>query len=92
MSYSRGGNSRSPANSGGRGKNQNNGQPSNHRFDQPKIQCHYYKKYGHYAYECRKRQYNQNKQGKDQSNNTNSPSSPMFMERAEAMPIISLVE
>jgi hypothetical protein len=91
-SSARGGCSSSPANTGGRGQNPNNSQPSNHRFDKSKIQCHYCKKYGHYAYECRKRQYNQNKQGQDQSNNANSPSSPMFMVHAEAMPIVSPVE
>jgi hypothetical protein len=91
-SSARGGHSSSPANTGGRGQNQNTSQPSGQRFDKSKIQCHYCKKYGHYAYECRKRQYNQNKQGQDQSNNTNTPSSPMFMVHTEEMPIISPVE
>jgi hypothetical protein len=91
-SYARGGHSSSPVNIGGRGQNQNTSQPSSHRFDKSKIQCHYCKKYGHYAYECNNRQYNQNKQGQDHSNITNTPSSPMFMAHVEVMPIVSLVE
>jgi hypothetical protein len=47
---------------------------NNQRFDKSNIQCHYCKRYGHYAYECRKRRYNQNKQGQDQSNSANTPS------------------
>jgi hypothetical protein len=57
-SFVRGGCNSSPANTGGRGQNQNNRRLSNQRFDKSKIQFHYCKKYGHYAYECRKRQYN----------------------------------
>jgi len=72
--------------------NPNTSQPSNHKFDKSKIQCHYCKKYGHYAYECKKRQYDDNKKGKCHSNNANSPSSPMFMVHVEAMPIVSPVE
>jgi len=36
--------------------------------------------YRHYAYECRKRQYNQNKQTQDKSHSTNNQTCPMFME------------
>ena len=61
-SFARGGRSSSPGNTGGRGINPNTNQPSGQRTDKSKIQFHYCKKYGHYAYECRKRQYNQNKQ------------------------------
>jgi hypothetical protein len=91
-SSTRGGRTRNPANTGGRGQNQNTSQPSGQRFDKSKIQCHYYKKYGHYAYECTKRKYNKNKQGQDQSNSENTPTILMFMVHAEEMSIISSVE
>jgi len=29
-------------------------------YDKSQVQCHYYKKYGHYANECRKKQYDIN--------------------------------
>jgi len=32
-------------------------QAQGHRYDKSQVQCHYYKKYGHYANECRKKQY-----------------------------------
>jgi hypothetical protein len=91
-SCARGGCSSSPRNTSGRGQNPNNSQPSNHKFDKSKIECHYCKKYGHYAYDCRKRQYNQNKQGQDQSNIPNTPSSTMFMAHNESMLIVSPLE
>jgi hypothetical protein len=53
--YSRGGHSSISVNTGGRGHNPNNNQPMNQRIDKSKIQFHYYKMYGHYAHECRKR-------------------------------------
>ncbi len=49
--------------SGGRGNNQNPSQgPSQNqaqgqRYDKSQVQCHYYKKYGHYANECRNKKY-----------------------------------
>ena len=76
---SRGGRSSSPADVAGRGQNQNTSQPSGHRFDKSKIQCHYCKKIGHYAYECRKNQYDQGKQNQNQLTNTNTSSSTMLM-------------
>jgi hypothetical protein len=91
-SSARGRRSRNPANTSGRGQSQNNNQPSNKKFDKSKNQKHYCKKYGHYAYKWRKRQYNQNKYGQDQSNSANSLSVPMFMVRVEAIPIVSPVE
>jgi hypothetical protein len=48
-SSARGGCSSNPRNTRGRGQNPNTSQPSNQKFDKSKIQCHYYKKYGHYA-------------------------------------------
>jgi hypothetical protein len=91
-SSSRGGRSSSLGNTGGRDQNPKSSQSSNQKFDKSRILCHYCKRYGHYAYECRKRQYNQNKQVQDQSNNTNTPSGPMFMEHVEAISIVSPVE
>ena len=67
----------SPANAQGRGNNtnQNQGQGSNQqsgqhhaqgqRYDKSNVQCHYCKKYGHYANECRKKQH-------DMSNRTSA--------------------
>jgi len=49
----------------GRSQNPSTIHSSCQRTEKSKIQCHYYKKYGHYAYECRKRQYIQNKQGQN---------------------------
>lgn len=52
-----------PSSLSGRGNNQNSSQnPSQNqsqgkRYDKSQIQCHYYKKYGHYLNECRKKQY-----------------------------------
>jgi len=37
-----------------RDENPSTSQPSGQRAKKSKIQCHYCKKYGHYAYECRK--------------------------------------
>ena len=66
-SQNRGGKN-NPANTHGRGtnQNQNQGQGSNQqggknqahgqRYDKSQVQCHYCKKYGHYANECRKKQ------------------------------------
>jgi hypothetical protein len=51
MSSIIGGCSSSLENIGGRGQNQNTNQKSNQRLDKSKIQCHYYKNYGHDAYE-----------------------------------------
>jgi hypothetical protein len=78
-------------NTGGRGQNPNTSHPSGQKTDKLNIQCHYYKKYGHCAYECRKRQYNHNKQGQDQPNNTNNQTNPMFMVHIEVMAIVSPV-
>ena len=44
-----------------------------------KIQCHYYKIFGHYAYECRKKQYDQGRQSTSQSTNTSASTSAMLM-------------
>ena len=52
--FSRGGHNSSSA---GRGQNHNTSHPSGHWFDKSKIQCHYCKKFCHYAYECRNKQY-----------------------------------
>jgi hypothetical protein len=82
----------SPGKTGGRGQNPSTSQSSCQRIDKSKTQCHYRKKYGHYVYECRKRQYNYNKQSQYQSNNTNNQTRPMFMEHIVEMPIVSLVE
>jgi hypothetical protein len=76
-------------NTGGRGQNPSTSQPSGHRTNKSKIQCHYCKKYGHYAYECRKRQYNKNKQSQDQSNNANKQTYHMFMAHIVAMPSVA---
>ena len=78
-SSSRGGRGRSPVNVGGRGDNQNPSQPSGHRFDKSKIQCHYCKKFGHYAYECKKKQYDQGRQSSSQSTSTSTSTSAMIM-------------
>ena len=67
---SKGGCGRSPANVAGRGENQNPSKPSGHRFDKQKIQCHYCKKFGHYAYECKKKQYDQGRKITNQSTST----------------------
>ena len=75
--FARGGSNTNPLNTDGRSQNKNPSQSSNQRFDKSKIQCHYCKKYGHYAYECRKRQYSQNKQGQEQSNCADTPHTPM---------------
>ena len=61
-SFSRGGCNRSLENVVGRGKNQNFSHPSGWIFYKYQIQCHYCKKFGHYAYECRKKQYDIGKQ------------------------------
>jgi hypothetical protein len=60
-SFVRGGCSNSPGNIGGRGPNPSTSQPSSQRTNKLNIKFHYCKRYVHYAYECRKRQYNQNK-------------------------------
>ena len=58
----RGGRS-SSSSSNGRGNNQNPSQgPSQNqvqgqKYDKSQVQCNYYKKYGHYANECRNKQY-----------------------------------
>ena len=52
--FSRGGCNNSHVNVIGRGQNENPGHPSGHTFDKSKIKCHYYKKFVHYAYECKK--------------------------------------
>jgi hypothetical protein len=90
--YVRGGHSIILGYIGGRGQNTNTSQPSSQRTDESKIQCNYCKKYGHYAYECRKRQYNQNKQGQHHSNNTKNQIDPMFMAHDELIPIVSPIE
>jgi len=67
-SYTRGregsphiGRRRSLSSSSGRGSNQNpsqdpsQNQAQDHRYDKPQVQCHYYKKYGHYANELGRR-------------------------------------
>ena len=77
--FSRGGCSNSPVNVIGRGQNQNSSHPSGHRFDKSKIQCHYCNKFGHYAYECRKKQYDQGRKNQNQLRNTNTSSSTMFL-------------
>lgn len=59
------------------------------RTDKSNIECHQRKKCGNYAYECKKRQYNQNKQGQVHSNSENNQTNPMFMVRTEVMPILS---
>ena len=63
----------------GRGKNQNPSKPTGHSFDKSKIHCHYCNKFGHYAYECRKKKNNQGKQSQNQSTNTSISSSAMLM-------------
>ena len=73
------GRGRSLANVAGRGDNPNPSHPSGQRFDKSKIQCHYYKKFGHYAYECRKKHYDQGRQSPNQSTNTSTPTSAMLM-------------
>jgi hypothetical protein len=78
-SSDRSGCSSNPGNTGGRSQNPSTIQSTCQRTDKSKIQCHYCKKYGHCAYECRKRQYNQNKQSQDQSHITNNQTHPMFM-------------
>ncbi len=67
-SQNRGGRN-SPSNAQGRGSNpnQNQGQGSSQqsgqhhaqgqRYDKSNVQCHYCKKYGHYANECRKKRH-----------------------------------
>jgi hypothetical protein len=67
-------------NIGGKGQNPSTSQSTCQKTDKSKIQCHYCKKYGHYAYECRKRQYNQNKQSQYQPHNTNNQNRPMFID------------
>jgi len=53
----------SPSSSSGRGNNQNPSQgPSQNqaqgqRYNKSQVQCHYCKKYGHYANKCRKKQH-----------------------------------
>jgi hypothetical protein len=92
-SYVRSGCSSSPRNTSGRSQIPSTSHPSGQRNEKSKIQCHYYKKYGHYAYECRKRQYNQNKKIQDQSNSANNQTRPMFMVRVVEIPnIVSPVE
>ena len=44
-----------------------------------KIQCHYCKKFGHYAYECRKKQYDQRRQSPSQLTSTSTSTSAMLM-------------
>ena len=82
---SRGGRSSSPTNNVGRGQNQNFrsqnqsfSHPSGQKSDKSNVQCHYCKKFGHYANECRKKQYDQHKQSQNQSNN-NFQTSTMFI-------------
>jgi len=70
-SQNRGGRN-SPANTQGRGSNlnQNQGQDNSQqsgqhhaqgqRYDKSNVQCHYCKKYGHYANECRNKQHDMN--------------------------------
>eukprot|EP00253_Pinus_taeda_P027797 PITA_27797 len=55
-----------PASTSGRSCNQNQDEGSSkqqahgQRYDKSKVQCHYCKKYGHYANECRKKQNDMN--------------------------------
>jgi hypothetical protein len=87
-SFDRSACSSNPGNTGGRGQNPSTSQPSGQRIDKSKIQCHYCKKYGNYAYECRKRWYNQNKQSQDQSHNANNQTRLMFMSCIVVVPSI----
>jgi len=54
------------ANTSGRSSNQNQNEGSSQnqahgqRYDKSKVQCHYCKKYGHYANECRKKKNDMN--------------------------------
>ena len=55
----------SPANAQGRGsqsqaKVRHNIIAQGQRYDKSNVQCHYCKKYGHYANECRKKQHDMN--------------------------------
>eukprot|EP00253_Pinus_taeda_P036606 PITA_36606 len=91
-SYARGrgrsphrGGTNSPSSSSGRGSNQNPSQgPSQNqaqgqRYDKSQVQCHYYKKYGHYINECRNKQY-------DISNKPNSWCSNYMLANIEMFP------
>eukprot|EP00253_Pinus_taeda_P003406 PITA_03406 len=55
-----------PTSTSGRSCNQNQDEGSSkqqahgQRYDKSQVQCHYYKKYGHYANECRKKQNDMN--------------------------------
>ena len=44
-----------------------------------KIQCHYCKKFGHYAYECKKKQYDQGRKIPNLSTSTSTSTSAMLM-------------
>jgi hypothetical protein len=45
----------------GRGRNPSHSHDQAERYDKSNIQCHYCNKFGHFASECRKKQYDMNK-------------------------------
>ena len=56
----------------GRGRNHSHSHHQAERYDKSNIQCHYCNKFGHFASECRRKQYDMNKQ-KAHFTNENHP-------------------
>jgi hypothetical protein len=56
----------------GRGSNHSHSHHQAERYDKSNIQCHYCNKFGHFASECRRKQYDMNKQ-KAHFTNENQP-------------------
>ena len=56
------------------------------------MQCHNCKKFGHYAYECRNKQYDQGRKIPNQSTNSNTPLSVMLMDYASPIEFNAIQE
>ena len=62
-----------------RGNSSRAGQPENQRYGRSKVQCFYYKKFGHFANTCWKKQANNNKLSTHQIEETENEEKPMFL-------------
>lgn len=88
------GHSNSPTNQGGRGHNNEHFQthPSGQRQDKSHVQCYYCKKYGHYSFECRKKQHDQGRQNQNSPENSTKTMFIACAKIAEAISTKSPVE
>ena len=57
-----------------------------------KIQCHYFKKYWHFSYECQKNKYDRGEQGQNKTSNTSTLIKIMFLACASPIECISFQE